>query len=504
MTADKIKIKLNGAEIYVDPTRSIGESVFAEQPCGGKGRCGKCRILADGALTPLSDTERRLLTPAEIEMGVRLACMTRPLGYCTVVTSGVENEVILASGSRDRIDGTASFEHYAVAADIGTTTVAALLYDTNGSLLSEATRPNPQGCYGADVISRIEAAIAGKDGEICLSIRSALDDLITTLAAKAQISVAMIDRAVITGNTVMLSFLVGEDVKPLSAAPFVPNDLFGRAIRAEDLGLSTLLPHTRVYLPPAISAFVGADTTCAILASRLFSYDGAILADIGTNGEMALWKRGELTVCSVAAGPAFEGVGISCGMRAAEGAVSGATICDGKIEAGVIGGGIARGICGSGLLDAVACMLDCGATDESGYMDDDFEISMGVALTPKDIRMVQLAKSAFCAGILTLSKEAKAGADDIDALLVAGGFGSYLSGDSAARIGLFPSELAHKIHTLGNAALHGAAMMLFDEDLETSATEIAHKAIVLDLSKSKTFSEYYMTGMALETVHMDS
>lgn len=172
--------------------------------------------------------------------------------------------------------------------------------------------------------------------------------------------------------------------------------------------LTCLHPATPVYLPPCISAFVGADITCAILATQLCEGNTALLAGIGTNGEMALWHDGKLTVCSTAAGPAFDGVGISMGMRGADGAIDKVTLSEGALQAHILGNGPPVGICGSGLVDAVACLLENGILDESGCLEDDsVVIADPVALIPKDIRMLQLAKSAICAGLVTLIDDAK-------------------------------------------------------------------------------------------------
>jgi uncharacterized 2Fe-2S/4Fe-4S cluster protein (DUF4445 family) len=390
-----------------------------------------------------------------------------------------------------------AFLHYGAAIDIGTTTVAARLYAADGTLSAEASLLNPQAPFGADVISRMEAAIGGKSAQLAQAIRRGIDRLLLTLAGQAGILPTAIDGAVITGNTAMLYLLTETSTEPLSHAPFRMDRAFGEYLTAETLGLSALASETAVYLAPCISAFVGGDTVSAILATGMCKRtDTVLLADIGTNGEIALWHGGSLSVCSTAAGPAFEGVGISMGMRGTDGAIDRVAIVNGALSAHVLGEGTARGICGSGLVDAVAAMLDLEIIDETGYMEDDeAEILAPVVLTQQDVRMVQLAKSAICAGLCTLAKTANVDMDDVEGLVLAGGFGSYLDVKNAGRIGLIPNELSDKTAVIGNAALDGATMILLNKDAKARASQIAKSALVRELSSDPVFSEFYMMGM---------
>ena len=312
-----ITVKLNGVNISTEVGTILSEAIGSHKPCGGHGRCGKCKVYVSGAVSEPSDTERKLLSPDELAQGVRLACITRVLGDCEVrMLSGEEQAQIVTDGDLPETELAPSFERYGVAIDIGTTTLAARLYDVNGAMLADASGINPQQEWGADVISRIEASLAGKGSELAASIRGALCRMISELADKATIAPTDIDGVVITGNTVMLSLLTNECVEPFSHAPFEIKRYFGETFTANDLGLNVLTSDTRVYLPRCISAFVGADTTCALLSTSLCRSDKPVmLADIGTNGEMAIYSGGRLTVCSTAAGPAFEGVGLRCGSR---------------------------------------------------------------------------------------------------------------------------------------------------------------------------------------------
>lgn len=495
-----IEIIVNGESRKVPSGLTLSEITSGEKPCGGHGKCGKCKVIARGELSLPSEAELRLLTEEELNRGVRLACTTRALGDCEVETlvSSADAQIV-TGGASVGFEVKPAFEKYGIAIDIGTTTLAARLYDANGNIVAEISRLNPQSEFGADVISRIEASMKGSSGELAESILSALDEMIVRLASDAVIDQSEIDGVVITGNTVMLSLLTREDVEPFSHAPFEAKRLFGEAVSAKEMGLDSLAPDTQVYLPPCISAFVGADTVCALIATDLCSKDRAMLADIGTNGEMALWYEDSLTVCSTAAGPAFEGVGISMGMRGAVGAIDRVTFADGKLEAHVIGGGEAVGICGSGLVDAAAVMLEAEIIDETGALDDDpFPLKDSVSLSGKDVRMLQLAKSAICAGLQTLAEDSGLDTDDVPLLYIAGGFGNYLNKESAAMIGMLPRSLAECSVTVGNAALTGASMMLLNIDSRERATALSGIVKTLDLSKNKGFSEKFMMGMIFE------
>ena len=340
----------------------------------------------------------------------------------------------------------------------------------------------------------------GSDVPLASAVIGAIDTLIKGLCEDAFIDPFEIERTVITGNTAMLYLLTKRTPVTLSRAPFIADHLFGETLTAADIGITSLSENSSVYLPPCIGAFVGADTVCAILASGMSDKaQKSLLVDIGTNGEIALFDEGELSVCSTAAGPAFEGVGISCGMRGAPGAVDGVSIVNGELVASVIGDATPKGICGSGLVDAVACMLDLEIIDETGYLEDDFvTVAKSVRIIAEDIRMVQLAKSAIYSGIRTLLHTSGTDAASLSKTYIAGGFGNYLNMRSAARIGLLPSELTPSIEIIGNAALSGASMLLLDTELYKKAEKIAKTAKCVELASNPIFAEFYMNSMMFE------
>ena len=467
-------------------------------PCGGRGRCGKCRVTSSGELSPPTGAEKRILTPDELARGIRLACQTRVLGPAAVsFDAGRDAKArILTDGILPPFDLDPLFGEgeSGAAVDVGTTTIALRLYDRAGKLLRETTRLNPQSSFGSDVVSRMEAAAAGHAGELKRVILSAVDGMLASLSPAAPAAVA------ITGNSAMLHLLTGTDAASLTRAPFSAARLFGEVLTAKELGLSVPAPGTPVLLPPVIASFVGADTATAMLACGFADGENdetALLADIGTNGEIVLRRNGRLYACSTAAGPAFEGAGISMGMGGEAGAVDRVRLDpDGKLAARVIGGGDPVGICGSGLVDAVACLLEKGDLDETGFLEDDpAAILPPVMLTQRDIRAVQLAKGAIHAGIRTLLRLSSTPIEEVKAFYVAGGFGSYLDVKNACRIGLLPAELAPVVRVAGNAALSGSAMLLLSRGLFAPCLSMARRTEHVELAANGVFSEEYMERM---------
>ena len=498
-------VTLNGV-VHECPVGSfLGELMqeggHGQMPCGGHGKCGKCRVTVSGAVSPVTEDERRALSEDELAAGVRLACRTAVLGDCTAYAAEQGKGQIVTNGvfpaSVRSCAPTPTFEGYGVAIDIGTTTLAMRLYDRTGAMLAEASRLNPQSAWGADVISRMEAAMAGNAAKIAGITRRTLNGMVEDLAASAGVSPAEIGGLTITGNTVMLHLLTETDVEPLTHAPFEAKRLFGETLTAAELELTSLCESTPVYLPPCMAAFVGADTVTAVLASDMREIPAtSLLCDIGTNGEMVLWHDGNLYACSTAAGPAFEGAGISMGMGGRNGAVDRVWVQDGEICAHVIGEAQPVGICGSGLVDAVAALLETEGLDETGFLEDDPAVICDpVELTQEDIRAVQLAKSAIHAGMRTLIEAAKLSCDDVASLYIAGGFGSYLDVVNAGKIGLLPEELTDRVQVLGNAALTGAAMLLLHAGLRDICETYAKETRIVELATNPVFVSEYMERM---------
>ena len=377
-------------------------------------------------------------------------------------------------------------EGYGLAVDIGTTTVVARIIDlSTGKMKSAVSRENPQRLLSADVIGRIQACIEKEKLPVLKGlINETIDDLKAHALRESGLKEEDIKRTVITGNTTMLYLFTGRMPTTLAYTPFIADCLFG-------------FTENGALLPPCFGAFVGADIYTAITASGLIKKDEtAILVDLGTNGEIALYNKGKLTCCATACGPAFEGTGISCGGPAAEGAIDHIRIEDGKVTYTVIGGGEADHICGSGIMDAIAVLLDLGVIDETGAMEEPYEFAPGVVLEPKDVRQVQLAKGAICGGIKTLIKREGLKEEDIRTLYIAGGFGSYIDLDSAAKVGIFPSDMKERAEVIGNAALSGAIMLLLGADKSFEPSSVETECI--NLAQEPDFSDLYMESMFFE------
>lgn len=466
----------------------------APHPCGGKGICGKCRVRATGALSPLSREEERHLTPFEIADGMRLSCCTIVEGDCRVTVDTDSVMAVVVDGKSSAAAVSPTFAAYGAAVDIGTTTIAARLHDTTGRLLAQTGCANPQVAFGADVLSRVQTA--GEGSNLTAPLQSAVNALLSDLAGEAGIAPAAIDGVVITGNTVMLCFLTATDPDSLAQAPFAPPRAFNETVTAASVGLTTLAPNRSVYLPPCAAAFIGADAVCAALACDMADGRTTLLADMGTNGEMLLAHKGTIYACSTAAGPAFEGVGISCGMPAVTGAIDEVTPLNGRLLCRTIGGGRAEGICGSGLVDSAACLLATEEMDASGYLDAAVSLGDGVTLTQEDIRALQQAKAAVSAGLQTLLHHADLTADKVEILYTAGGFGSRLNGRNAAAIGLIPQTLATRIQPVGNAALDGASRLLLDVNTRAQMAAMADKIHVIELATDPYFADLFIQNMS--------
>ena len=442
----------------------IAAGLRPDAPCGGKGTCGKCRVTLEGR---------------EV-----LACQTPVDRDMVVFTAREEGVRILTAGQavQAKPDGA---DDYALAFDIGTTTVVAYLLDGHsGALLAQGSCMNPQSQYGADVISRIQYALEGDGKALSGCIRAAMEQLAAEVAAKAGITVEKITASAIVGNTAMHHLLLGIDPSPLVTPPYMP------AVReAMERDSARILPN--------IAGFVGGDTVGCMVATRFDRMEElTLLIDIGTNGEMVLGDRNRRIACSTAAGPAFEGARISCGMRGADGAVDHVFLENGAVAYHVIGEGEPVGLCGSGLLDLVAVLLDADILDESGYLEDrEYRLCRNVVLTQKDIREVQLAKAAIRAGIELLAQKLGVRVEEIRKVYLAGAFGSYLNPASACRIGMIPPVLLDRIEAIGNAAGEGAKLCALSREEFAYSQQLAKETEFLELASLPQFQDCYVDAL---------
>ncbi len=491
-----IYLSINGIKTVAECNKRLSAYLNIDSPCGGKGKCGKCKVIAKGELSPLSDREKQWLLPEEISKGVRLACMTEILGNAEIFTLENDGSRIKTDGEQMQYELLPTIKKYGFVVDIGTTTVVIGLYSANGQLLGKTGMLNPQKKWGADVISRIEAVISGNACDLQKAIVETIENALLSLCEKNAVDICEIDGGVITGNTAMLYLATKTLVNGLDRMPFYLNRRFGETVLAKQLQVKHLPLDTPIYLPPCIAPFIGADTVCATLTTAFWERnDTFLMVDIGTNGEMVLFDKGKTYACSTAAGPAFEGAGLSCGMRGENGAIEHVFVKNGEFCFDVIGNKEPKGICGSGVIDAVACFLQTELLDETGYMEADVKLMDNVFFTKKDVRAVQLAKSAIYAGITTLLKTIKVSENQVNSFMVAGGFGGYLNLQNAGEIGLFPRGFVSRTKVLGNAAYNGAVMLLLNKNMREKCELIANNTQVIDLSANPLFLQEYTEGM---------
>ena len=389
--------------------------------------------------------------------------------------------------------------YYMAAFDIGTTSIAGYLIE--GPQLSVAAKAgmlNPQAQYGADVIMRANYALEHGAGTLADCVHQALDQLIGQLCDAAGIQRQEILAVSVVGNTCMHHLFLGISPDSLAYAPYNPTVSDGLILRAADYQLHTH-PRAVLLVLPVIAGFVGADTIGCLLSGGWDTLeDLTLMIDIGTNGELVLGTRERMIACSTAAGPAFEGAKIQCGMRGADGAVDHVYLENGQVTWHVIGDGEAQGICGSGLIDLIAVLRRTGDIDESGKLTCGKEYRLGetrVVLTQRDVREVQLAKGAICAGICLLAEQLGVSLEDVKQVTIAGAFGNYMDPQSACDIGLIPLQLRSKTRPVGNAAGEGAKFVLESRDAWERAQMLARKADFLELATLPVFQDTFVDSM---------
>jgi uncharacterized 2Fe-2S/4Fe-4S cluster protein (DUF4445 family) len=414
-----------------------------------------------------------------------------------------------------------------VAIDLGTTTIVGSLVDMqSGTILAVAAKTNPQASHGADVISRVNYSISepGGLGKLQTLAINAINEIIEDLCEKSGAKFREIYELSLAGNTIMNHLLLGVNPQYIAEAPYIPAYRKSQQFMAEELGIA-MLPRGPVSTLPNISGYVGGDITGFILACDLHKRDKITLGiDIGTNGEIVLGSKDKLLCCSTAAGPAFEGGQISCGMRAMEGAIDKFFIDDDQLYFHVIGDADPKGVCGTGLIDIVAEMVRMNIIDVTGRIaspesfagpewlkrrivennknydfmivsEDDMGCKMPHRLKQQDIREMQLAKGAIAAGIEILAKELGITVDQIEEVLIAGAFGSYLNKYNAQRIGLIPNIAPEKISFVGNAASLGAKKFLLSKNVRQEAEKIIDTTRYIELSMRLDFQEIFAEKM---------
>jgi uncharacterized 2Fe-2S/4Fe-4S cluster protein (DUF4445 family) len=430
----------------------------------------------------------------------------------------------------DELLAATSREHPALglAVDLGSTKVALFLYDlSRRELLRSHGFLNPQISFGEDIVSRIQYAIEGKENAAHL-MQLVVDNINSNLTNLFDIhgySSSDIYEMVLVGNTAMHHLFLDLPVEQLGRSPYLPATDLPLEVKGRDLGLE-MNPAAVAYLPPPIAGFVGSDHLAAITAVRLWERPGpCLLLDIGTNTEVALQVEGRIYCCSCASGPAFEGGCISQGMRAGDGAIEQVSINpqSGEPEVWVIGETPPSGICGSGILGAVSAMKEAGVIDGSGRMQEDHRLVLrrhgdlvfylvapgdgdeeGVAVTQADVREVQKANGAIRTGVDVLLSEAGVGPGDVQEVLMAGAFGSYIDPASVLSIALLPPIALGRINQVGNAAGAGARGMLLSNRLRRQAVELSRHLNYVELATYPNLSRLFAANMFLSEEEIEA
>jgi len=495
-----IRLLPAGTTLEVAPGTPLQDVLFphgVEFPCGGRGTCKACRVRVRGVAPPPCADDRTAFPPGLLDAGWRLGCRMRATADLELEL-GVWSSPVLADDTAVTIT---SRDGCGIAIDLGTTTLAAQLVDrADGRVLATRTALNPQARHGADLMSRIDHALHGGAVALRDMVRLELGCMASELATMSPKPVRLVT---VVGNTAMHHLFGGVDVRPLSTPPYRPVKDGLLQFTDQDLGWD--LDGAAIHVLPCLGGFVGSDLTAGILATRIHQLEGLnLLVDLGTNGELVCGGRDGLVCASTAAGPAFEGAGISIGMRAATGAIGAVTIEGDHLRPEVLGGGSPRGVCGSGLVDAIAAALDLGWIVPSGRLQrgrTDLPLADGLALQGLDVRQLQLAKGAIAAGIHLLCAQSGGKTQDIRRVFLAGAFGNYVRIASAARIGLLPVDPAI-IHPSGNTALLGARLALHDDDHEYAAIRAMTRQVELKIEPS--FDDTYISSMAFPSAGEDA
>jgi len=542
-------------EISVDPGSNLLASIRKagieiSSPCNGRGKCGKCKVKITDPPQENLENHQKHIRQSELAEGVRLACqvtvqqdmqvtllddysqdirilegkITRNRHLkpaATIKQNGDETTLCYLYRPPVQINNWQSgFTPKGIAIDLGTTTLVVTLLDLyTGDVLASASALNPQTRFGQDIITRIQMA-SSLEGltELAEVVSASLNRLVAKTCRDSNSFPKEIVDAVIGGNTTMLEIAAMIDPAPLGRLPFTISIASATTYDGKRFGLN-LNPNARIYVPPIIHAFIGSDISAGVLSADLFNQDvPTLFIDIGTNGEMVLVANGHGLATSTAAGPALEGMGISHGMRAASGAIEMVWSSKDQINVKTIDDAPARGICGSGIIDIMACMIQLDAVDESGRMRNLLEdqgkqsplakyfeiidkvpairLVDNVYFTQKDVREFQLVKSAIRTGIEMLLEAADLALDQLAKIVIAGAFGYHLTTESLRKTGIIPSDYNNEIIFLGNTSCSGCVQMLTDVStrnvIEGKMQQVAH----LTLAEKPDFQTHFVKNMA--------
>lgn len=505
-SAREVRLTCPGGCRVHDYIQSQGTALA--MPCGGKGMCGKCRVRVVRGRLPVTPEDKRIFSEAQLAQGWRLACkaVTREAVEISVPVQEQQGFSALAAEAADEGALSLAADHdYGLAVDIGTTTLAAALVDcTDGKILATATAVNSQRSFGADVVSRIGTACHGKGKALQKAVRRDLTRLTKQLLKDHPGTAARCRQMAIAANTTMLHLLMGWPCDGLGDWPFQPVSLGGKTYRAQEvLGPQTVLADATVTLLPGMSTYVGADITAGIWQCGLASSDDvSLFVDLGTNGEMVLGNKDQRFIASAPAGPALEGGKLTWGTGSVPGAICGVRIERGRAKVRTIDHAVPVGICGTGILEAMAGLVREGLVDETGklvepYFHKGFPLAstldyQRITLSQQDIREIQMAKSAIRAGIESLIERSGISRQCIHQVFLAGGFGYYLDPQKAAVIGLLPADLAERTTAVGNTSLKGAIGLLTGAVTLEELQAIAAGAEEIVLGNDEAFQRLYI------------
>ena len=523
-----IIFKPDGKQISIHSGATIIEAagqagIILNTVCGGRGTCKKCVVYLE------PDARKVLACQYRINSDLTVTIPNESKFFeQRIVTEGIETRSLIQPDIYKRYlpEGSTALL-FGLAVDLGTTTIVARLIDLAvGRRLATQAVLNPQTRFGDDVVSRIAYARTGKEfAELRQAVTDCINDLIEKLCRQAAIDENDIYEMCLVGNTTMNHIFLGLPVAQLGQAPYQAFSLDAHDAVPGELGIR-INPSGNIHTVENIAGFVGSDTTAVAIAADIDSAEEmTLIVDIGTNGEIVLGTKDKLYAASCAAGPALEGARITCGSRAAEGAIEAVVMNENDIDLDVIGDTPPRSICGSGLIDAVAVMLDLGIIDSTGRFTNpetskdklpqtilsrivklDSEPAFILApasnnndrpvfLSQKDIRQVQLAKGAIRTGIILLQKKLDLKGPDIEHVLLAGAFGNYIRKESALRIGLLPAVEVEKIRFIGNAAASGAQMILLSRHCRDKAHELARRIEYVEIAHEPDFQDVFADSM---------
>ncbi len=489
-------IETEGNDSLLQILRTHGFELFT--PCGGNGTCGKCKVWQKGE-------------------GSITACVHHVTESMEIILPDIKEAQILVDQHVHTLSvpfnpGPSmglSYLPHGVAIDLGTTSLVFYLVNlVMGSVVETRAVLNPQAQFGGDVISRISYASEKEGGlqELQKVLLDSINEQLDHFVELSQITSDEIVKITVSGNTTMLHLLLGVDPLSIALAPFTPKFTDEQILKGKELNLHCHADG-EIKLLPSISAYIGADIVSGI-ASIAGSEERAryLFMDLGTNGELALVTEKEIICCATAAGPALEGAKISCGMGAMEGAIS---VYD-PSDYTVIGDTLPTGICGSGLIDIVAHLVENKLVSADGLLEEEFVVVPAdlsgnatlISITQQDIRELQLAKSAIAAGVKILLKEAELNYNEIDTVFLAGGFGNYINTESAMKIGLISPEFKDKIVALGNTSGTGAVLALKSVQFDEVIRDLLQRTRYIELSGYEDFALDFAMNMMFEPVEM--